>query len=338
MITIICFFVGLILVVSSGEISLLTNISYFSLVCNIAGCSLMGYSTFVFWTRRNNEIQCRNSILEGINKLSERIPGNVEYEHGIELIKTLCDRQKQCKDSVEELCGALKNFTDYYKKNSPSNEGLQSNVDAFIIELLDIKKTIGESNNTISKTIKTQSNELKTLEFIIDSHGKNELESIKSLQSQMETLQRETHEDSVLCNESLGKIELSIRHSCEEEAEKLENVLEIIDGMLHIPKEVSEQIERLIVVANNYTTNLTTKIEYLSEDLEEQDGKRMNNFNRMLDELRDYCEGNNEEIVEQIKVLSQQYLQFEKTVDVIVQKMTTMAESDIEVMKGFLNG
>lgn len=338
MIAIICFFVGLILVVSGEEISLLTHISYLSLVCNIVGCSLMGYSTFVFWTRRNNETQCRNSILERINKLLDKMPGNVEYEQGIELIQILCDRQNQCKDLVEELCGALKSFTEYYVKNSPSNESLQSNVDAFIIELLEIKKTIGESNNIISKTIETQSNELKTLGCIIDSHGNSELENIKSLQSQMEKLQRGTHEDSILCNESLGKIERSIKHSCEEEAEKLDELLKVIAGMIHIPQEVSEQIERLIVVANNYTTNLTTKIEYLSEDLEEQDLKRMKNFDRMLDELRDYCEGNNEEIMEQIKVLSQQYLQFEKTVDVIVKKMTTMAESDIEVMKGFLNG
>ena len=44
------------------------------------------------------------------------------------------------------------------------------------------------------------------------------------------------------------------------------------------------------------------------------------------------------EMVEEIKKLAKQYEQFEQLISSIVEQMSHIAEEDIKVMKGFLNG
>ena len=43
-------------------------------------------------------------------------------------------------------------------------------------------------------------------------------------------------------------------------------------------------------------------------------------------------------MAEEIKKLSDQYTAFESMISAIVEEMSHMAEEDIKVMKGFLNG
>lgn len=250
MITIVCFFVGLLLVILGEDISKLTNIIYISLGFNIVGCICMGYSTFVFLMKKDEENQCKKGILENTNQLYKEISEKIECQN--EIIKGVSECQNKCNNSIEELCTMIKDYVIFFKENSPSNE------------------------------------EIKKLESIIEIN-KN-------------------------------------------------NILESLNGLIEIPSNLGDEIERLIDSMSQSTNNIITKVEYLTEDLEEQDEKRMKNFNRMLNELKDYSVDNNEEIVEQLKVLGQQYLEFEKVADSIVQKITFMAENDIEVMKGFLNG
>ena len=57
-----------------------------------------------------------------------------------------------------------------------------------------------------------------------------------------------------------------------------------------------------------------------------------------MNEIRDNAEEYNEEMSEEMKRLSNQYTAFEKTIFAIVEQMSHMAEEDIKVMKGFLNG
>ncbi len=72
----------------------------------------------------------------------------------------------------------------------------------------------------------------------------------------------------------------------------------------------------------------------MSEDIEEQETKRTEKYKSIMDTT----ETSNEEMIEEIKKLSGQYASFEKMINTIVENMSHMAEEDIKVMKGFLNG
>lgn len=76
----------------------------------------------------------------------------------------------------------------------------------------------------------------------------------------------------------------------------------------------------------------------LADDIEDQEKARTKKFNSIMTEIRDLSEESNEEMAEEIKKLAEQYESFEKMISAIVDQMSHMAEEDIKVMKGFLNG
>ena len=111
-----------------------------------------------------------------------------------------------------------------------------------------------------------------------------------------------------------------------------------IEGVNLLPSEISESIERLISKFEKTVDSIQSDYKNLMEDIEEQEKSRTKKFNSIMAEIRDTSEESNEEMTEEIKKLAEQYELFEKVISAIVDQMSHIAEEDIKVMKGFLNG
>ena len=118
----------------------------------------------------------------------------------------------------------------------------------------------------------------------------------------------------------------------------LKSIEQRIDNINKLPDEIAESIEELISNFGKTIEVIQRDFNYLSEDIEEQEKDRTKKFNLVMNEIRDAIEDNNEEMAEEIKKLTGQYTEFEKVISSIVEQMSHMAEEDIKIMKGFLNG
>lgn len=111
-----------------------------------------------------------------------------------------------------------------------------------------------------------------------------------------------------------------------------------IEGVNLLHGEISESVERLITKFEKTVESIHSAYKNLTDDIEEQEKARTKKFNSIMVEIRDSSEESNEEMTEEIKKLAEQYVSFEKMISAIVDQMSHMAEEDIKVMKGFLNG
>jgi len=120
--------------------------------------------------------------------------------------------------------------------------------------------------------------------------------------------------------------------------ETLRSIEQRIEGVNLLPGEISESVERLITKFEKTVDNIQSDYKNLADDIEDQEKARTKKFNSIMTEIRDSSEESNEEMTEEIKKLAEQYDSFEKMISAIVDQMSHMAEEDIKVMKGFLNG
>lgn len=115
--------------------------------------------------------------------------------------------------------------------------------------------------------------------------------------------------------------------------ESLKAIDQRIVGINILPHEISESVDTLIAKFGNTIENIQTSYENLAEDIEEQEKARTKKFNSIMSEIRDATEGSNEEMVEEIEKLADQYAGFEEVITTIVEQMSHMAKEDIKVMK-----
>lgn len=141
------------------------------------------------------------------------------------------------------------------------------------------------------------------------------------------------------CFDSLEK-QVAIQNSktAEEIIETLRSIEQRIECVNLLPGEISESVERLITKFEKTVDSIQSDYKNLADDIEDQEKDRTKKYNSIMTEIRDLTEESNEEMTEEIKKLAEQYESFEKIISAIVNQMSHMAEEDIKVMKGFLNG
>lgn len=266
----ICFFIGLLILISGNELELMININNVSLICNCVGVLLVGYSVKCHRDKEKRELLQRNGVIEEIRNVICKMPTNADSENIVEQLRNIGENQKIYEHTMLDF--------------KCSVETLQQNVNTILDVIVASKKSIDED---IVKII-------------------NEL-----------NLQKET----------VVSLDKNIANGMEE----------TVKAINELPKQIIDVNEELIEKINNYQSILITRIDYLAQDIEEQDKQRMSNFNKMIKEIREYNEENEEGISEKIETLSQQYLEFESFAKAIVQQMTQMAEQDFENMTRFLN-
>ena len=369
---ILVFFVGLTIMVSGESISDVCNIAYLNIVCNIIGGIMMCVGVYLFIKKAEEKNELK--LLSGQMTSKEEYEKELDVLRSVEkalhdngkILFVLKENQKEIVDMISSKGAinsnivSLKGFIeDNFSSLNEIEKRNTENVNTLITNTNEICTQISKITEAHSTDMKNLLSTIKSVENVIKKERDLICKSLDSILS-------ESHESRVnlgvlhadneemlkqMCAE-LTKMDKNIKNvfgMLQEYIVKIQevncnatNLLGIIDQRIAninmLPEEISEYIEDLISKFEKTSEAIQSNYRYLSEDIKDQDKGRTKKFNSIMNEIRDTVEDNNGEMVEEIKKLASQYAEFEKIISTIVEQMSHMAEEDIKVMKGFLNG
>lgn len=317
---IIVFFVGLIIMASGGSISETCNISCLNLICNIVGGIMMGSSTYWFIKeeeKKKNELKL----------LTEKLVGKEEHENEINVlvsIETLLKNHSKVLSSIEENQKRVINIVSNSSEIADSITTIKGSLDNHFSIL---EKEISNQNKRVEKSRAIQINEvIERISILSEKNAKGFekiLIAINNADNMLDKIQ-------VHANDIIGRNSTIVEY--------LKTIERRAEGINKFPQEIDESVDRLISNFGSTISSIQNNYKNLVEDIDEQEKKRTEKFCSIMNEIRDNADDYNEEMSEEIKNLSDQYASFENMISVIVEQMSHMAEEDIKVMKGFLNG
>ncbi|MGP1438565.1 MAG: hypothetical protein ACTTKH_05785 [Treponema sp.] len=310
---VIYIFLGLFLIISGGELKDLLRFNLMPLLCNIIGCTLMGYALLMIW-REKNKLEDR--LFSDIRSLNEKLPSNNEFKQNFDIIKAISERQEKIANYTCDLDGNIITLVNYIKEKMP------------VTDLLVHIKEILETQNTENKSA------LMDLNKVIQK----ETEEIYKITAKIDELKTESKNRSKETNNVIEKIDNNIKACADEELQSLVNILEKLENMNKLPLEINSQIEKLIYGLNLNYNNIVEKMDICvrnsEEHIEELTAKMKKEFMKMIDDFAD----KNDEVVEELEKLSGQYEVFERTINGIVENMTLMSAEDRKFLEGLFNG
>lgn len=357
---IILFFVGLIIMASAGSISDISNITYLYLVCNVIGGIMMGGSTFFFFKaeeRKKNELKLLVGNLSGkeeheneINILNAIEKVLQEYRETLrtinenqgKIIAGVCDNS-EIKDCITAINEMLKECFDSLEKQVATQDS--KTAEAVTEKICNLIKCVETMTEMVPISAQNVRDAVENAEKSIKNESTKLCNAVDTLHIDYTEFKHQKENDFAVIIENMT----SVSEKLQIQANHLEGLkTEIIDtlrciekrieGVNLLPGEICESVERLIAKFEGTINSIQSDYKNLADDIEEQEKTRTKKFNSIMTEIRDSSEESNEEMTEEIKKLAEQYESFEKTISVIVDQMSHMAEEDIRVMKGFLNG
>lgn len=350
---IFCFFLGVVLIISGNEINTLIAVPYGVLICNVAGGVLFTYSVAMFIKSiMKNESSYMEKIGEKLKDISEKSISSSQVKDILEQIQILNERQKNNEENWQLLNETVKRMESLYSDTATAMQVMQENVNEIMDKIPQISETIAEKEESTNNAILFMADEIRKSINIACTAQTDEIrkEVIKltsiheSEKNELNELQNNLKEFSECVNATNEKITgtiFSLKASTEEllktEAQEVRKLEGIFGNFNELPKEILETNDQLSNEINEYLCGVVTKIEELSDSMEGQDEKRTRSFERMIKEVERCLEENDENTSHKLQELGQQYLQFEKTINMIVQQMTQMSEQDYEIMRQFIN-
>ena len=357
---IILFFVGLIIMASAGSVSDISNITYLHLVCNVIGGIMMGGSTVFFFkeeARKKNELKLLVEKLSGkeeheneINVLNAIEKVLQEYretlrtidENQEKIIAGVCDNS-EIKDSITAINELLKDCFDSLEKQVATQDS--KTAETIIEKICNLIKCVDTMTEIIPASAQNLRNAVENTEKSIKDESAKLYNAVDTLHIDYTEFRRQEENDFAIVIENTTsvseKLQIQANHLEElknEIIETLRSIEQRIEGVNLLPGEISESVEKLITKFEKTVDSIQSDYKNLADDIEDQEKARTKKFNSIMTEIRDSSEESNEEMTEEIKKLAQQYESFEKMISSIVDQMSHMAEEDIKVMKGFLNG
>lgn len=223
-------------------------------------------------------------------------------------------------------------------------EEYENGISKIIDSIDNLNKTVNEDGKYVAIKLDTILSEMKKINENVVQVGEHSImikEVCNQLHSDNDAI-REFLDGFMTTNIGISKnIEVEVNKLIKESVDikdSINNVYSKIDTINMMPEMIFESVDTLIERFGETLLKIQTEFKYLEEDILEQEKDRTKQFQSIMEEICDFAEENNEKMVNEIKELAGQYEQFEKTVLSIVEQMSQIAEEDIKVMKGFLNG
>lgn len=300
---IIFFFIGLIIMVSSGTIS---NVAYINMICNIVGGIMMGGSAYyIIKLEEKKKSELKMSI--------EKLAGKEEHENEIRIlssIETLLQEHSKIITTIEQN---QKKVVDIVEDNSEMKESIETIKESLDAHFSSLEKEIINQNGKLIESSKFQIEEL--------------IEDVNNISAN----------NSKDTKEIIGSIKAVESANTDVVVESLKNIDQRINSINALPREISELVDTLIENLEKNIEDIQKAYTNLTEDIDDKEEERTNKFKSIMSGIQEVTQESNEEMVGEIKNLADQYTMFEKTITTIVEQMSHMAEEDIKVMKGFLD-
>ena len=217
--------------------------------------------------------------------------------------------------------------------------------EAIIEKICNLIKCVDTMTEIIPASAQNLRNAVENIEKSIKDESSKLYNAVDTLHIDYTEFRRQEENDFAIVIENTTsvseKLQIQVNHLEElknEIIETLRSIEQRIEGVNLLPGKISESVERLITKFEKTVDSIQSDYKNLADDIEDQEKARTKKFNSIMTEIRDLSEESNEEMAEEIKKLAEQYESFEKMISAIVDQMSHMAEEDIKVMKGFLNG
>lgn len=110
---------------------------------------------------------------------------------------------------------------------------------------------------------------------------------------------------------------------------------ELVEKIKEVPQEMIKLQKELIIELEDKCEDIQEKIKELTDNIAEENSGLNNNIKRNISNLLDDISSNNDDMIQQIEELSNQYKEFEKNNEAIVEKLSLMSKQDYEVLKGY---
>ena len=288
-------------------------------------------------------VQCFN-VLNAIEKVLQENRETLRTidENHEKIIAGVCDNS-EIKDSITAINELLKDCFDSLEKQVVIQDSKTS--EAIIEKICNLIKCVDTMTEIIPASAQNLRNAVENIEKSIKDESSKLYNAVDTLHIDYTEFRRQEENDFAIVIENTTsvseKLQIQVNHLEElknEIIETLRSIEQRIEGVNLLPGKISESVERLITKFEKTVDSIQSDYKNLADDIEDQEKARTKKFNSIMTEIRDLSEESNEEMAEEIKKLAEQYESFEKMISAIVDQMSHMAEEDIKVMKGFLNG
>lgn len=243
------------------------------------------------------------------------IIGIILMWYGAKYYIELKNRMIEKKEESVEILKKIKNnmlTVSSFEKIVSQLDGIKENQKDQKQILINISAQ-SEKINLLNKTSEKIDNRLEDIKEILLSVKKLQLKSVENVESTIQQIGIQT----------------------EKVVESVKNIQELPEEIIGMVEEIDNTISKNISEITENIESIVTNIENLAEDLNDINKK---NWIEIIKKVEEINKNNDEKLSEQIKILKNQYSDFEKMINEMIKQITQMSKKDYEIMKGFING
>ena len=294
----ISFCIGIILITVSRDLGDILQIIWVSPIIDVLGGIMIGISIYLYMEQKNKDKINLNERLEVLKRISDVIVTEDTFNGMIKQLDEIKIMNERLSQNQMVISNNLEVFIQLYDSNAYSKEEQRKIVDSVGENFSILVNAVNELN----KKIETNNSEVIGL--------------IKNVSPE---------------------IVKSVEESTDKEIECIDEINKSVKFLNDLPKEMFETLDQYTKKVDQYVQAIVPQIEHLSDDLENLESKRKEDFGKVIKEIRDTNEQYNNDLAKKIEELSKGYNQFKSLTDEMIKQMTKMAEEDYEIMKGLIN-
>lgn len=290
--------VGIILIAVSNDLSAVIQIEWIAIICDILGGGMVGVGCKLYIDSNN-----KKEILSNLNELSNKIITSDDLKDICSQLTNICSNSSEILAQISAKLEADEQLDNYAKTH-----------------MTEIEKIQKQQIKTIDKCV-------ETLKLCTENTCKK-----------VEELFANNSEKLVVLECALDEIRNAINETSNREIEHIVNFGNVAGEIKKLPPEILDLLDGYVGNIKEQADIISSKLVYLTEDLESLEKKRNESFSRIMNEIQDYNSECNDSLADEMKKLGNQYTQFELLCKEMIKQMTQMSENDYEIIKGMLNG
>lgn len=171
---VVCMFGGLLLVVSGTDLGVLLGNGYISLVCNVLGCGMLGYGSYLFFQKKKKETQEQQKVWEAFGK---------EQKECMERIHHMQQKQAETLQQIVTAVTEVQSLPEYGKKHMENMEEIADDLIKQMKYLAEDMEEQGENHRKeFSKLLDSLEENTETTQKQLQQLGDSEADMVQQLQ------------------------------------------------------------------------------------------------------------------------------------------------------------
>ena len=274
----------------------------------------------------NNKIlNVAENLISSVEAIDNSIGLKSEYIVS-KLHAAQCEVSKIVDNNVTKFASEFESFAKNAEYNEKETRDILVKADELNRELLiksikDLENSLNQNHNDVFNRVS---------EF--------EKEVIKGMSESAKIIHSEIVDSTQKSNENRSYIKEELLNELSLQRNLTEDIKRSISKVECLPKIMHETSDKIVDKIDENLDKNKSLLEGLTDDLFANSQKLNKNINKSMNSALDTMNENTEDMVEEIKYLADQYNEFKKYTEALLERMTYITQTDLEVMKGILDG